>query len=101
MQDAPEKEWTVKALAEMVGWTENHYSFRFRQVMGVSPLQYLIRHRLELASEMLKSSSLRISEVAYKVGFNSMNYFSQRFRQAYGMVPREYREKHGDSPQRR
>ena len=95
MNEAPDTQWSVRMLGALVGWSENHFSFRFKEVMRTSPMKYLLNIRLERAKELLLSSPLRISEIAYNSGFNSLNYFAKRFREAYKMVPREYREKFG------
>ncbi len=95
MHESPETQWTVGMLGNLVGWSENHYSFRFREVMKTSPMKFLLNIRLERSRELLTTTPMRISETAYAVGFNSLNYFAKRFREAYGMVPREYREKYG------
>ena len=87
---------TEEELAEMIGWSPNHYSMRFRQIVGHSPLEYLIHHRLERASQLLRSTNLRIAEIAYRVGFSSMSYFARRFRRVYGLTPHAFREVHVD-----
>jgi len=95
MHESPETQWTVRMLGNLVGWTENHYSFRFREVMNTSPMKYLLDIRLEKARHLLITTPMRVSEVAYATGFNSLNYFAKRFREAYRVVPRTYREKYG------
>ena len=96
MQAEPGRWWQIRELAEMIGWSPNHYSMRFRQIVGRSPLDYLIHHRLERASQLLSSTNMRISEAAYQVGFTSMSYFARRFRRMYGLTPKAFREEHKD-----
>ena len=96
MQADPGRRWQISELAEMIGWSPNHYSMRFRQIIGRSPLDYLIHHRLERASQLLSSNNMLISEVAYQVGFTSLSYFARCFRRAYGLTPRTFREEHWD-----
>ena len=92
MHAEPGRGWQKKELADMVGWTPNHYSMRFRQIVRRSPMDYLIHHRLERASQLLSSTMLNISEVADQVGFNSMSYFARCFKHTYGYTPKTFRE---------
>ncbi len=63
----------------------------FSDVLGATPVRYLIRHRLEKAAEELKRMDGRtISEIAYSCGFSDASYFNRCFRKAYGMTPSEY-----------
>jgi len=94
MHAAPKHPWHVRELAGMVGWTANHYSLRFRQVVGQSPMDYLIAYRLERAARLVGSTSMNIAEVGYETGFNSASYFARRFKHVYGVTPRAYREEH-------
>lgn len=59
----------------------------FQAYMGCSPVDALIRHRLEKAHELLKDTALTLQEISLTCGFHSVNYFSRRFRQHYGCAP--------------
>ncbi len=65
----------------------------FRQIMGRSPLDYLIHLRVGKASQLLQRSTLRIREVSDAVGFADSNYFTRQFRTITGVSPREYRRR--------
>ena len=60
----------------------------------MSPGKYLKSKRLEKAEELLKSTELRISEIAYDLGFEDMGYFSKSFTSVYKHSPSEYRKLH-------
>ncbi|MBE6367836.1 MAG: helix-turn-helix domain-containing protein [Lentisphaerae bacterium] len=64
----------------------------FRGATGCTPLEYLIRMRLDEASFLLLNSQLSIAEVAQQSGFDDSNYFSRLFRRKNGLSPREYRQ---------
>ena len=64
---------------------------RFKQATGKSPMQYLQQIRMENAQELLKTSNLSISEVAYSVGYPDNSYFSALFRRTISVSPKEYR----------
>ncbi|RKN85295.1 helix-turn-helix domain-containing protein [Paenibacillus ginsengarvi] len=79
-------------LAENVSLSINHFSFLFKQYSGYSPMQYITRVRLDNAKHMLRNSSLPISEVAQRVGFQDPLYFARVFAKETGFSPRAYRK---------
>ncbi|WP_309397708.1 helix-turn-helix transcriptional regulator [Cerasicoccus maritimus] len=82
---------TVASLASDAGCTPDHLSRSFRSVLGMSAQAYLRRERMALAKRLLAQRELRISEVAWSCGFNSLNYFIRAFRQEFGQTPKNYR----------
>lgn len=63
----------------------------FRQYLNTTPNAYLRLYRLEKASELLKTDTLSITQIANEVGFNGSSYFTESFKAVYGITPREYR----------
>ncbi len=63
----------------------------FNAYMGCSPVDALIRYRLQVAHRMLHDETLTIQEIGYACGFNSVNYFSRQFKQLYGYTPGQTR----------
>ena len=64
----------------------------FKRATGLTFTQYLSRVRVEKAKKLLLNPHLRISEIAYNVGFQSLTHFNRVFRQVVGQSPTEYRE---------
>lgn len=64
----------------------------FKQCLGESPLNYLIRRRLDSACELLNFTDLPVQEVARRVGLENPYYFSRIFRKKIGMPPSQYRQ---------
>jgi AraC-like DNA-binding protein len=64
----------------------------FHRVFQRSPVDYLIRLRIQKATELLADGELRIGEVALACGFSDSNYFTRQFRRVTGRSPREYRK---------
>ncbi len=64
--------------------------------IGVTPRQYILDRRLDMAAGQLRRSlegrALSVTEVAYGVGFNDLSYFTRSFSRKFGMSPREYRK---------
>ena len=63
----------------------------FHTYMDCSPVEALIRYRLQTAYGLLKSTAMTLQEISDACGFHSVNYFSRRFRQAYGHSPGQIR----------
>ncbi|NER78551.1 MAG: helix-turn-helix transcriptional regulator [Leptolyngbya sp. SIO1D8] len=79
-------------LANVAGMSQFHFSRMFKQSMGISPHQYLLKQRVEQAKGLLKQSKLAIAEIALQCGFNSQSHLSKHFREATGMTPSSYRK---------
>lgn len=63
----------------------------FQSYLGCSPVEALIRYRLQTARRMLQETTLTLQEISFACGFHSVNYFSRQFRQKYGHSPGEKR----------
>ena len=59
----------------------------FNSYMGLSPVDALIKHRLQMAYGMLEEKTYTIQQISYACGFNSPNYFSRQFKKTYGYAP--------------
>lgn len=91
LHSAPYRRWTVAELARASAMSRSGFAERFTATVGESPLRYLARWRLHLASEMLEGGGLRISEVAQRVGYSSDAAFSRAFKACFGHRPGERR----------
>lgn len=65
---------------------------RFRAAIGLSPLEYLQKIRLDSATDLLASSNLEIQDIALTVGFSSQGQFTRLFKELFGQTPSEYRK---------
>ena len=86
-----EDELSLYELAQVVGLSIAHFSEMFRKSTGETPHQFVLRHRIERAKEMLRSPELRVLDVAIACGFKTQQHFARVFRHACGLSPREYR----------
>ena len=64
----------------------------FQAILGKSPIEYLTRYRLSMATTMLVNSERTLSDISYLCGFNSPSYFGKLFREQCGLSPKKYRE---------
>ena len=83
---------SLEGLAAEAGMSTFHFARSFKAATGVSPLQYVIRTRLETAQALLKSTKLSIAEIAYRVGYEDVSRFGQHFRRQFGMTPAAFRD---------
>ena len=67
----------------------------FGQIMGRSPTDHLIRLRVSKAQELLRRTTLPVTEIALAVGFCDGNYLARQFRRITGTSPSEYRRNLG------
>lgn len=64
----------------------------FQAYLGYSPVEALIRHRLQTARHLLRQTTRTLQEISFACGFHSVNYFSRQYRRRYGCSPGEQRE---------
>ena len=64
----------------------------FKQATDRAPTQYLLDLRLRRAKNLLRNTSLNITEITFQTGFNDSNYFARQFRKRVGTSPHEYRK---------
>ncbi len=91
MSNITDEKFGVRKLASLLGLSASQTLRKVRTETGKSVNQYIRELRLKKASKLIKKTDLTISEIAFKVGFNSQPYFSKTFRNRYGITPGEYK----------
>lgn len=89
-----QKRITIDTLTREFHINRTTLTQRFSKVTGVSVMAYLINLRVRLAALMLRDTSLPVTEIMTRVGFNDMTYFGRVFRKHTGLTPSNYREKY-------
>jgi AraC-like DNA-binding protein len=87
-------ELSLTKVAKAVNINSNHLSEKFRQVTGINFVDYVARTRFEKACDLLLNANLRISEIAFAVGFQSLSQFNRVFKKLSGKSPSAYRAAH-------
>jgi AraC-like DNA-binding protein len=96
MHRAPERAWTVDALAREAALSRSTFFERFSRAVGLPPMEYLQAWRMALAKELLRRGDVAIGEVADRVGYRSASTFSTAFSRHVGLPPSRYaRERQG------
>jgi AraC-like DNA-binding protein len=93
LHEAPARDWTLEALAQVAALSRSAFAERFAQYVGQPPMQYLASWRMQLATNHLRNGQESIAAVANRVGYDSEAAFSRAFKKAVGTPPSEWRER--------
>lgn len=88
---------TLQAMADKAYLSTRQFQRVFTRNYHTTPMDYVIRKRLDYSCTLLRHPSLSISQVALESGFRDQNYYARQFRKVYNCTPSEYREKLQDS----
>ena len=91
MQRRLQEPLRMVSLACEFGLSARSFDRRFREATGASPLAYLQQQRIKVAKELLASTNLSVTEIAYRVGYVDHGHFARLFERALAVGPREYR----------
>ncbi len=84
---------SIPKLVKLCGVSNSTFHRHFLDYTGFTPMQYIIRQRLAMGTELLKNSDAPIGEVAQKCGFNNHINFTVAFKNLYTLTPSQYRAK--------
>ncbi len=81
----------LDVVAREVGMSRYHFSRVFKESMGLSPINYIVRQRIERAKKLLAETDLPIADIALQAGFSGQSHFTTFFRKLVGLTPRSFR----------
>lgn len=81
------KSVTLDDIAKAANISRSEAGRCFNKYMGCSPIDALIKYRLQTANRLLSEKMLSLQEISYECGFNSVNYFSRQYKKIYGHTP--------------
>lgn len=85
---------TLNDIAKAGNVSKNSCINYFKEVLGLSPIDYLIKYRLEKSTELLVNTDLSITQIANDTGFSSSSHYCKLYKRLYNMTPRQMRLKH-------
>jgi transcriptional regulator GlxA family with amidase domain len=84
---------TIEELIKDIPSSRRNIVRRFKQVTGITPIEYLQQTRIEAAKKLLEQTGQQMSEIIYSSGYNDPKAFRKVFKKSVGMTPTQYREK--------
>lgn len=91
IRDHSDGELSLREVAKAVNLSANYLSEKFKEVTGVNFVRYVGQTRTAKARDLLRNSDLRISEIAFAVGFQSLSQFNRTFKKLSGRSPSAFR----------
>jgi AraC-like DNA-binding protein len=91
IQEHQAEELSLGQVAKAVNTSTFYFCKLFRKAMGINFTDYVSRVRVEKAKNLLLNPNLRVSEIAFEVGFQSLTHFNRVFKKILGQSPTEYR----------
>ena len=88
-----EKDITVDTLAEKAHMSSSHFFKQFKNTLGVSPIDFVNSERIKFAKKLMSNNPKdRISDIAFKSGFNNVSYFNRQFKNHELIIPSQYKK---------
>ncbi|PYI91749.1 MAG: hypothetical protein DME97_12715 [Verrucomicrobia bacterium] len=85
------EELSLGTVAKAANTSANYLSEKFKEATGMNFVKYVARARFEKAAALLREADLRVSEIAFATGFQSLSQFNRVFKKLAGKSPTEYR----------
>lgn len=90
VQQTETQPWTVERMANQVHLSPSRFSALYRKFFGLSPMEDLLRRRIQEACRLLANTAMPVSRAAELSGFTNVYYFSRQFHKRVGCAPRDY-----------
>lgn len=84
---------TIEELIKDIPSSRRNIVRRFKQITGITPIEYLQQTRIEAAKKLLEQTGEQMTTVIFKSGYNDPKAFRKIFKKSVGMTPTQYREK--------
>lgn len=84
---------TVSQLADWCNLDRSYFGKIFKETVLVTPQEYIIRYRVNMACDLMKNTDLSIGDIAARVGYENQLHFSRAFKNVMGMPPREWKKR--------
>lgn len=86
------KDISVDVLAKKAYMSTSHFHKQFKNTLGISPIDYINSEKIKFSKKLIKESKdFRMSEIAFKSGFNNTSYFNRQFKKMELMTPQQFK----------
>jgi AraC-like DNA-binding protein len=92
IRESYKEDITVENLADKACMSKSHFYKSFKNTLGETPMEYLNSERLKQAKKLIRTTSSKLSEIAFSTGFNSSSYFITQFKKQEGVTPSQFRK---------
>ena len=82
---------TLSQLSHVCSISKSECERCFQRTLNLTPIEYILHYRIEIAANLLRNPQTPISEISYGVGFTEISYFYKQFKRITGYTPKEYR----------
>tara|TARA_R110002050_G_scaffold24083_3_gene64292 strand:+ start:55906 stop:56820 length:915 start_codon:yes stop_codon:yes gene_type:complete len=87
------KDLSVDILAKIAYMSNSHFHKQFKNTLGISPIDYINSEKIKFSKKLIKESKdFRMSEIAFKSGFNNSSYFNRQFKKMELMTPQQFKK---------
>ena len=93
IQQNYQRDISVEEIAGICKLNRSYFSKLFKEVIGITPQDFIIRLRLTRAAEQMRTTNDSIGNIARRCGYPNQLHFSQAFKKFFGLPPREWRKK--------
>jgi AraC-like DNA-binding protein len=91
IEEHSSEELSLNKVSKAVNMNANYLSENFKEVTGINFVEYVARTRFVTACDLLRNHNLRISDIAFAAGFQSLSQFNRVFKKFSGKSPTQYR----------
>ncbi|RCX14790.1 AraC family transcriptional regulator [Anaerobacterium chartisolvens] len=88
-----ERDISLGDIARFIFLSPSYFTRAFKEEVGISPISYLLKIRVDRAKELLGETDLKISDIALSIGFSNQQRFNEIFKKYAGVTPLHYRKK--------
>lgn len=89
---------SISELAKLSFLSESYFRHLFKQIVGISPLEYIQHYRIQHACHLILLDQLTLSQIADQVGYRSISSFNRQFSQYTGLTPSVWKKEHLTKP---
>ncbi len=83
---------TVEKMARECCLSQSSFYQHFKNILGITPLEFVLRTRIDHAKKILSDNSVSVAEACYASGFNNLNHFIKIFKRLEGLSPGKYKD---------
>jgi transcriptional regulator GlxA family with amidase domain len=83
----PQNNWKLEGIAHAIGMSRSAFAARFKQLVGMTPIDYVSIWRMQKAREILRDQNIPLIEIAEKVGYSSEVAFNRAFKRRFKQNP--------------